>query len=187
MVRQVIGDEQFAANFEEQQARREIITDLMALRAAAGLSQKDVAAKLNCTQGRISKLESGSDDALRIGDLAAYAGALGFRVRILLTPENWATVDEVKYHAFSIKRLLEHLAKLAGDDDSMANGVLGFFSEAAFNLAKFIREATEKLPLVAKQPTPHIPIEIQGLGCEQGPTQEQEACAGQECATASSK
>jgi transcriptional regulator with XRE-family HTH domain len=177
MIRQVVGDGEFVEGFEEQFALRAIITDLMALRAAAGLSQQDIAEKLGCTQGRISKLESSNDGALRIGDLAAYAGALGFKVRILLTPVAWAPVDEVKYHAFSIKRLLEHLARLAGDDASLVRGVGRFFGETAFNVAKFIKETAERLPNVWKEPAPQVSIEVQGVGPEQNPCEERPSAA----------
>jgi transcriptional regulator with XRE-family HTH domain len=160
MVRQVADDPEFVQDFEDLLARRAIITDLMALRAAAGLSQQAIAVQLKCTQSRVSKLEAGNDAELRLGDLARYADALGYETRIVLFKKGKTPVDEVKYHAFSIKRLLEDLAALVGEDETMAKGALGFFREAAFNLAKFIRGAADKLPQRPTSALASISLEI---------------------------
>ena len=145
MVDDLSEDKTFAEEFEEQASRRELVKALFVLRCSANMSQKDVAERMGCTQSRVSKLESGTDDDLGLGDLQAYAAALGLETRIVLARKGRTLVDEVKYHAFAIKRLLEHLAELVGDEGSMAKGVLGFFSEAVFNLAKFIQGAADKL------------------------------------------
>jgi predicted XRE-type DNA-binding protein len=83
-VRQASDDPEFVTSLEEQLARRELVRNLMALRVAAGLSQKEIATKLDSTQSRVSKLEASEDADLRFADLAAYAGALGFNARVLL-------------------------------------------------------------------------------------------------------
>lgn len=63
--------------------------------ATQGLSQKDVALKLGCTQSRISKLESMTDADLRIGDLSKYAEVLGLELRITFESTNRSTTTRL--------------------------------------------------------------------------------------------
>src|SRR5271157_2696196 len=84
LVRETAQDKQFAESLEARIKGRQIVKDLAIRRALRGLSQKDIAAKLSCSQGRVSKLEASPDVELRMGDLAAYANALGFRLHIVL-------------------------------------------------------------------------------------------------------
>lgn len=143
MVRELVGDEEFAARFETHLKRREIVNYLMSLRGAAGLSQEDIAKKLRCSQSRVSKLERNTDSDLRLGDLVRYAGILGFETEILLTPKEWTVVDEIKYHAFCIKRSLDHLAGLARKDPAIAKGVVAFFDEAKVNIVRIIQDSAQ--------------------------------------------
>jgi predicted XRE-type DNA-binding protein len=88
LVRDISGSSSFSDGFESRLANRKIVKDLMILRATQGLSQKDVALKLGCTQSRISKLESMSDADLRIGDLSKYAEVLGLELKITFESTN---------------------------------------------------------------------------------------------------
>lgn len=54
-----------------------LMNELIAVRDAKGLSQKDIAETVGCTQSRISKLENAKDVDVRLGDLRAYANAVG--------------------------------------------------------------------------------------------------------------
>ncbi len=83
--------EEFRQKFETQVAKRRVIKHLIALRTARGMSQKDVADQVGCSQSRISKLEHGMDDDLRLGDLRAYARALGYSIGLLFGDCSLAT------------------------------------------------------------------------------------------------
>ena len=50
MVRDVSDDTAFSEEFEKHLAQKQIVKLLMALRAAQGLSQRDIADKFPCTQ-----------------------------------------------------------------------------------------------------------------------------------------
>jgi transcriptional regulator with XRE-family HTH domain len=145
MVRETT-DNAFADSFDKRVHRRRIVKDLMVLRAGRGLTQGDVAEKMRCTQSRISKLESSEDFDLTIGDLARYAGAIGFRVNVMLEPQDTTSVRRVKKLAFQIKEELDRLVGLARDDQKIAQGVAGFFNEAFFNLVKMLQDSAKKLP-----------------------------------------
>ena len=54
---------EFREEFEAQVAKRRVIKHLIALRIANGMSQKDIADRVECSQSCISKLEHGMDDA----------------------------------------------------------------------------------------------------------------------------
>lgn len=56
---------------------------LAEVRRSQGTTQKDVAALLQVSQARISKLESGELSRTEIGTLDAYVGALGGRLRVV--------------------------------------------------------------------------------------------------------
>jgi predicted XRE-type DNA-binding protein len=102
MVRETSDDESFAEAFEQRLHSRRIIKDLMIHRATHGLSQKDIAERLECTQSRISKLESTTDAELRLGDLAKYAEAVGLRVKIVLESKESPAAARVKPRAFRV-------------------------------------------------------------------------------------
>ena len=56
--------------------RTKVITDLVCQRLSAGLSQKDVARRMNRTQSWVSKFEDRLDAELTLGDIQAYCQAI---------------------------------------------------------------------------------------------------------------
>lgn len=169
MVRDLSEDGAFAEGVERRIAERHIINYLMALRSALAVSQKDIAAKMACTQSRISKLENGTDDDLRLGDFQQYAQALGMDLMIVLAKKGRTIVDDIKFHALSMKRLLDRLTKLAEKDKSIAQGVECFIAgEAYYNINKMLLEAAERarksarnIPPQNAKSHPCIQIEVQ--------------------------
>jgi hypothetical protein len=57
-------------------ARTKVITDLVCQRLSAGLSQKDVARRMDRTQSWVSKFEDRLDAELTLGDIQAYCQAI---------------------------------------------------------------------------------------------------------------
>jgi transcriptional regulator with XRE-family HTH domain len=49
---------------------------------AAGLTQAQMAAKLRCSQSRISKIEDSQDADLSLGDIQAYARIVGLKLKL---------------------------------------------------------------------------------------------------------
>jgi len=146
MIRDIGGDQAFANDLSAHIAERRIIKTLIALRCARGRSQADVAAKMGCSQGRISKLESSMDEDIRVGDIRGYARALGLTTIVGLENSGSRSVDLVKHHAGCIKRLVDNLARMGKSDLVVAEGVAKFFGEAAFNLLNMLDQATKELP-----------------------------------------
>jgi transcriptional regulator with XRE-family HTH domain len=63
----------------EEMARRRLMSDLVARRRAAGMSQTDVAARMGTSQSTVARLEGGEAD-VRLSTLQRYAAAVGHRV-----------------------------------------------------------------------------------------------------------
>ena len=146
LVRDLAPDDQFRAAFDEERTARNIVRDLVAVRALRGLSQQDIAKELDCTQSRISKLESSRDDELRLGDLRAYAKAVGCEIAMGAIPRDLNSADKVKCHVFAIKRHTDDLAKLARTDHGIAGGVAQFFFELVLNFGRLVGDSVKRLP-----------------------------------------
>ena len=146
LVRDMAPDADFQVAFENCRKDRRIIKDLMAIRAVKGLSQRDIAARLNCTQGRVSKLENSKDDDLRLGDLRAYAEAIGCDFVACAAPRDMTPVDRVKGHELAIKQHTDDLAKLAESDEKIAHGVAQFFFELVLDFGRLVGDSVKALP-----------------------------------------
>lgn len=143
--RSVADDPALADQIEEAVRNRSVINCLMAQRAVLNLSQKDIAEKMGCTQSRISKLESGFDDDLRLGDLREYTSALGLGLTMRLAKRDASVVDQVKSHVLTVRKLLLGLVRLTGEDKTIASGAQLFLREVLLNSVKSVVEANEKL------------------------------------------
>lgn len=145
LVRATSG-QQTAEDFEKVLAETKLIDVLTLLRNKAGLTQQDLASRLDCTQSKISKIESGLDADLRFGDIVAYTKATGHQMGIFFAPQGQTLVEQVKLHARIIRRLLHQMVELAGTDGAMTKGVARFLGEAAVNLVRFVQSAAKNLP-----------------------------------------
>jgi transcriptional regulator with XRE-family HTH domain len=162
VLRDIAPDDKFGPEVDARIARRRLVKHLLALRAAKGLSQKDIADRLGCTQSRVSKLENGCDDDVRLRDLVAYCDALGLHCGIVLSGQHPTAVDQIKYHAFSIRTILQDLVDLVGQDQVMSTGVAKLHIETLVNLVRLVAESAEKLPNNPETEAPYIRIGLAG-------------------------
>jgi transcriptional regulator with XRE-family HTH domain len=126
-------------------AEKKIATLLAALRAQAGLTQQELAKKIGRTQGSISKIENTPDRDITLGILQDYSRATGDRVSLTCgKPMNH--VEQVKNHAFSMRRHLEALANIAQKHDELQPHIQGFFGEAFFNILSILAECQDRMP-----------------------------------------
>ena len=82
-----MNDPEFASRFEQAGEAWDIALQLTALREKAGLSQKEVARRLNTSQQHISRLESPSYTGHSLSNLRRLARALNARVKVTFEPE----------------------------------------------------------------------------------------------------
>ena len=139
-------DESQRKEIAERIASRQIIKRLMALRAMRGMSQKEIAESMDCRQPRISKLENGVDDDIRLGDLRDYLHALGHDMSLFICPKEWKTFQQIKFHGLSIRQCLGQLVALAGKDPDLVQGVSDAHVETLVNLVDCVIDSAKDLP-----------------------------------------
>jgi transcriptional regulator with XRE-family HTH domain len=147
LVKATLEDKGQAEAICQKIAGAQIVNAMIRSRAAAGLTQAEVAQKMNCTQSAVSKLEHSSDAELTLQDIATYLRATGGRLNIAVGKQA-NRVERIKELATGLKHELEALADLSStsDDASIRKSINGFFGEAWFNLFSIMCTATAKLP-----------------------------------------
>jgi len=78
-----VGDK-FARSVRTSSKAKSISTALVVMRHKAGLTQADVAKKMNVSQSKIAKIERFVNADLRMGDIEAYCWAAGGSLSIAI-------------------------------------------------------------------------------------------------------
>ena len=91
---------QFTEQALKEIKKKRISKFLFALRCQHHLTQKQIAKKIDCSQSRVSKIESSYDEELSIQDLSDYAKALNLELEIGYRNRSTKIVDLIKYHVF---------------------------------------------------------------------------------------
>jgi len=167
MVKHLTEDKDFQEELEQEVADKALAKTLFAMRCSGGITQAEMASRIGCTQSRLSKLENSGTAGIKVGDLIAYAKALGLNLSISFQRE-MTSVESVKLHAFEIKKHLDHLAELAHRDDAIFDGVKNFYSEYLVNILHLFSESADKLPKKPKESRPVLEIHppTEGVGEE---------------------
>jgi DNA-binding XRE family transcriptional regulator len=76
----------FAAAYAERADEYELVRELLAARAKAGLTQEQVATCMGTTKSAVSRLEGIGKHSPSVGTLKKYARAVGCEVEIRLVP-----------------------------------------------------------------------------------------------------
>lgn len=76
------GYRRVAEAVRQLSTKTKLIDQLIVARVAAGLTQAQMAAKLRCSQSRISKIEDSNDTDLSLGDIQAYARIVGLKLQL---------------------------------------------------------------------------------------------------------
>src|SRR5260221_2645008 len=121
-----------------EEVRRQNVTNTLAkIRLSKGLTQKEMAKLLKCTQGRISKLETGKDADLRLKDLSDYAEAAHVSLSVTIGPRTCA--EAIKHHLLSVKQFIDKLVALDdGKDATISDGIRRFLDRLLWDKAELI-------------------------------------------------
>lgn len=120
-----------------------ICRHLFILRTHAGVSQKEMAARLNVSQSVISKMEN-KGDYLKFNDVIRYIEALGYAVDFGILKRG-RSIDYLTSYFTRIKHVMDELQELAGDDLDMSQGVRDAFVALSKSMLM------EVLPKLAKK------------------------------------
>lgn len=165
-----MGIEQEIIDSVKDVERQHAVNVLVSLRVAKGLTQKELANLLGCSQGRISKLEQGRDEDLRLKDFLDYTRATKEAVWITVGTPNIS--ETIKLHIRAIRRLLQELVTLAGEDRAISDGISGFLDEILMDTGKLVHGA--RLALPSGQPSEKkAELEILALGTKEAHRDEQ--------------
>ncbi len=118
---------------------------LAALRARAGLTQQEMAQRLEKTQGYVSKLEAGTDETIKLGEIMEYARVLNEPIGFLFGPQI-DHVKAIKLHAFAMRERMMALAKIACQDEQLEQEIQKFYGEAFLNIFAHLAECQAQLP-----------------------------------------
>jgi transcriptional regulator with XRE-family HTH domain len=155
LVRAASGDHELAERVAEDARRNAITHFLFGIRSSRGVSQAEMAAKLGCSQSRVSKLENGEDDELRLGDLRSYLRCLDHDLMLVICPRQWTLAERIKFFACNIRSCLKRMVGLAEKDATIRDGVSHFHVEAFHNLVKIVLDSARNVP---QDPEPVPPI-----------------------------
>jgi transcriptional regulator with XRE-family HTH domain len=125
-----------ADRVESELERNQVVRTLVRLRLRKNLTQKEVAEQMGCGASKVSKLESGNDESLKWGDIVCYAEAVGARMNLLISDEEWPAAQRIKQHVFRIHELLEELKELARTvqhDQDIISRIDEFYGQVLLN------------------------------------------------------
>ena len=145
LIKGLSEDESFKKDAINQISENGLGKFLSFLRCQHRLTQNELADKMGCSQGRVSKIESAKDDRLSVKDFIDYGNALGLELEIGFRSKKMKWVDMVKYHAFQMQRYLNNMVVIAKEDKAMETGVLDFHLEALKNVPRMILGSMSKL------------------------------------------
>lgn len=137
---------------------------LIGLRAAAGLTQADLAEKGGITQSNISKIERRENGAIRVSDLMLYGKVLEKDISIIFHSRALANkkpnlAHQAKYHADKLLACLTEIASLSKKDADMLQGALGLINELSSNVEETLaKELKRKAPKGDQTP---VQVELQ--------------------------
>ena len=159
-----LSEPDFADDFDRYRSERQLVNALSIVRCLKGLSQADIATRMDCAQSKVSRIESSPDAEMSFGDFLGYAMALDRSIHLEILPMARNGADHIRFHVESIKHELNSLFKVAGNDQTIEEGVGDLAVETVRNMLSLIDGLIEKLPHKYQS---DIPIRVEAQG-EQG-------------------
>ncbi|MFZ4524512.1 MAG: helix-turn-helix domain-containing protein [Chlorobium sp.] len=95
------GDEKVKNLVEEELEISQIVNRLIQVRLEKEVSQKELARRMGCDPSKISRMESGNDFQLKIGDITQYVSALDVQMDVIFDDRSLPVADRIKRDVFS--------------------------------------------------------------------------------------
>ena len=107
MLKKIGVGENFAKSVEARSKDKSISNALVVMRHKAGLTQSEVAKKMNVSQSKIAKIERFINSDLRVGDIEAYVWAVGGSLNIAIQGKRGSSVIPDETLFVSVAKLHE--------------------------------------------------------------------------------
>lgn len=139
---------------------------LTILRAKANISQTEMAKKMKTSQSFISKLESASNDQIKVDDMCAFLAALGYETTITISkPQNIA--QKIRSTYCQLVDLVQELQKCAVNDEMILESIASFEIEATHNMlnlaSMLIESSSAKLDKIHPRQEPQIILQNESM------------------------
>lgn len=141
-------------------ARNTVVSALLEMRIAKGLTQEQVAESMGCDPSVISRMETDSDRQLKWADIAGYVKALNVDLCLFFEDHSIPAAGRIKHLVFRIHEDLESLAELAkqvGGEDEIAKKIHQFYGEVLMNFLVKFKKSADKLSTIVKINPPSAP------------------------------
>jgi transcriptional regulator with XRE-family HTH domain len=129
-------------------AKKRLVTAMIKARVQKGWNQRQMANAMKCTPSRICRLESSTDENLRMGDVIAYFQALGMGVDLLLNDKSLPVAARIKHCVLRTDALLKELAGIAQElngETEVVDKIHQFYGEVLFNFLTRFSDRYENL------------------------------------------
>lgn len=146
------GDDAVKNLVEKEIEQSQLINSLLQLRLRKGISQKELSKSMGCDSSKISRMESGSDLQLKVGDIMQYASAIGVQMNMIFEDKTLPVAEQIKRHVFSIHAQLEQLigiAKQVDGDELIIGKINAFYGEVLLNFMLRFSDSHQKLSIVS--------------------------------------
>jgi transcriptional regulator with XRE-family HTH domain len=143
------GDASMADRVRAHTQACAVVSSLINLRVARGLTQTQIAHRMGVSPSTVSKIEASADQWLRIGDVVGYARALGVQARLAFDDPSLPAAESIKSCVLEIHERLNHLAELAqgvGDDRVIVDKIHQFYGEVLFNFLVRFGDSYSRMP-----------------------------------------
>lgn len=149
------GDPAVEAKVQREIQFSTVVSHLLSLRVAKGLTQEQVAQAMDCDASKISRLEAGTDEGLKWMDMVRYADAVGADTRLTFESRDLPAADRIKHCVFEIDHGLKQLAELAkklGTNDGITQKIHSFYAEVLFNFLVRYKDSCDSIGLTIRVP-----------------------------------
>ncbi len=140
-------DPEMARAVNDEISGNTLVSSLLSMRIAKGLTQEHIAESMKCDASKISRIESGNDRQLKWSDVVGYANALNVRMSVLFDDESLPAAARIKQCVFKIDDDLKKLAQMARQfdgDDKTAGKINQFYKDVLFHFLKRISQNLQR-------------------------------------------
>jgi len=145
---QLAENPEMARTVRNEIAKNTLVSMLLSMRVAKGITQEQIAASMKCDASKISRIESGNDHQLKWQYIAGYARALNVQMSILFDDDSLPIAARIKQCVFKIDDDLKKLANMAqrfDGDEKIGEKISQFYQEVLFNFLKKFSNNQERL------------------------------------------